>query len=419
MIAGEGFGSPLLEDPASAALPGDESTTLPHLRVAIVCRAARERGSVANVAIRQATELAWSCDVSLVSDTFPSDLPASIRTESAGGWRFDSFRRLAHVPNEVAFCLAARRALKRLTLTRGLDVILFHSHATAALAIPRLRRHAGLRFAMMTHGDVFERPHGTYDPRLTAFYRAVTPKAYRAADLVLALSPDMAARAARGGAPADRVMVIPNGIDLTDLGLPPGATATPPPCGPPLRLLYVGRLSPEKGVAFLLDALVRLRAAEIPFRAVIAGDGPTAAEHAAYVERRGLADSVEMLGRVPRARLGDLYADAQIVCIPSLSDPLPTVALEALAMGRPVIGSAVGGIAYLVEDGVNGLLASPGSGAALAEKLALVATTPGLLQTLALRTYRSVVPDYSWERIGERLGTALRTLASSSRSVTA
>jgi glycosyltransferase involved in cell wall biosynthesis len=395
------------------------TATTPRLRVAIVCREARDRGSVANVAIRQAVELAATCDVALVSDSLPLDLPSSVRPMPAAGRRFALLGRLAHVPNEVAFCLAATRALRRLIAARGLDVILFHSHATAAIAVPRLRRPGGPRFAMTTHGDVFERPPGTYDPRLTAFYRAVTPRAYRAVDRVFALSPDMAAWATRGGTPAARVMVIPNGIDPAELGVAPGSTPAPPSTEPPLRLLYVGRLSPEKGVGFLLQALVRLRDVGVPFQALIVGDGPTAAEHAAFVQAHRLAESVQLLGGVPRGRLAELYARAQVVCIPSLSDPLPTVALEALAMGRPVIGSAVGGISYLVEEGVNGLLAPPASVEALAEALARVASTPELLRTLARGAHRSVFPAYSWERIGERLGAALQALADSPQSMAA
>ena len=406
---------PSIPDAAAAAPPPGAAAGADRPRLAIVCRACGVPGSVAGVAVRQSRELAATFRVALVSDSFPSDVGGA-RAVGIHPWRLGALRRFAHVPAELAFCLAATAALRSLAARGELDLVLFHSHAAAAVAIPRLRRHRHLRFAMLTHGDIFERPAGTYDPRLTAFYRAVTPRAYRACDLVVALSPDMREWALRGGASADRVLVLPNGVDTSDLGMPPEALSEPmePDSPAPLRVLYVGRLAAEKGVGVLLEALARLHEGGVPFRASIVGAGPDSASHATFVARHGLGGVVEMKGAVPRAQLATHYRGAHVVCVPSLSDPLPTVVLEALALGRPVLGTAVGGIPFLVEDGVNGLLVPPGDAAALAAGLDRLARDPALCASLAGRARESVYPRYSWEGVAAQLGGALLRLRAGS-----
>jgi glycosyltransferase involved in cell wall biosynthesis len=264
---------------------------------------------------------------------------------------------------------------------------------------------------MVTHGDVFERPAGTYDPRLTAFYRAVTPRAYKACDLVIALSPDMATWARRGGADPGRIAVIPNGVDVADLGFSEDEEPPAPPTGPPLRVLYVGRLAAEKGVGVLLRALCILRREGVEVSSTLVGGGAEAQSHASFIAESGLRSVVELAGPVSRSSLAPLFASHQVVCVPSLSDPLPTVVLEALALGRPVIGSQVGGIPSLVTDRVNGLLFPPGDASALADRLRELASSPDLARSLSAHARPSVLPRLSWKQVGQRLASTLSDLA--------
>jgi glycosyltransferase involved in cell wall biosynthesis len=117
---------------------------------------------------------------------------------------------------------------------------------------------------------------------------------------------------------------------------------------PPARraVLFVGRLSPEKGVLEFLAATEGLPR-------TIAGDGP-------------LRDRIpDALGLVPSTEVGRLYDRAAVVCVPSLREGYGMAAAEAMAHGRPVVASAVGGLLDLVEDGVTGLLVPPGDVGAL------------------------------------------------------
>ena len=158
------------------------------MHIAIVCRGLRSGGSVAYVALRQARELERHAKVTLVSPDGPN---------------LHWLHRFRHVPDEIAFARAARRALRALAP----DFVLAHGHAASYLAA----RHAGVPHGLFVHGDISDRPAGTYDARLTAFYRWVTPRAYREADVVFVLAPFFA-EIARGHG-AKRVEIVPNGVD--------------------------------------------------------------------------------------------------------------------------------------------------------------------------------------------------------------
>jgi len=160
---------------------------------------------------------------------------------------------------------------------------------------------------------------------------------WRSVDRYVALTSAIAEHLSDYGIPADRIVVKPNAI--TDPG--------PPPTEPGTGFLFAARLSPEKGLGLLLDAWSRHGVGELgPL--LIAGDGPlrTLAEEAAAqrpdVTYLGPLDSAGV-----RARIRDA---ACVVAASTWHDVLPTIVIEALANGRPVLGTAMGGIPYLVDS---------------------------------------------------------------------
>jgi glycosyltransferase involved in cell wall biosynthesis len=136
-----------------------------------------------------------------------------------------------------------------------IDFILCHGYETATLAAADIKREFGIPFGLVSHGDISDQPVGTWDPIVTRFYAAVAPPAYRAADLIIALSPRIRELALLQGARSDNVCLIPHGIDLEEVGL---ESRIPPPAklggSEPMRLLYVGGLLFVKGVDLLLDS---------------------------------------------------------------------------------------------------------------------------------------------------------------------
>ena len=375
----------------------------PVLYLVIICPACAGAGAVANVALNQSRELARYFRVTLLSDSFPATKLEGVTYQPLHPPRFAWLRRFGHVPREIAFTLSAKAALRKLHGGAGVDIVLCHGHAVAALAAGPMQRTLGIPYAMVTHGDIFDRPKGTYDPRLTWFYRQVTRPAYRGAALVVALSPRMRDLALRGGATPERVVVIPNGIDPAEIGLDERAPPPPRAPNPRLELLYVGRLSVEKGVDVLIAAAGLLKADGVAFRLRLVGGGPEEGHLRAQVTQLQLDRDVAFLGPVPRLTLGPLYQSADVVCLPSRSETLPTVALEAMTAGVAVVGSAVGGIPFVIEEGVSGVLVPSQTPRALAEALQRFGRDPALRRRMGGAGRQRSARVFNWPEIGATL----------------
>jgi glycosyltransferase involved in cell wall biosynthesis len=135
----------------------------------------------------------------------------------------------------------------------------------------------------------------------------------------------------------------------------------------PPRIAYAGRLSSEKGVHVLLDAIAQLAAWDLTPQVLLAGDGPARASLEADVAARRLpAGMVTFLGQLDRPALSRMLLDADIFVQPSLTEGFPKASLDALAHGLPVIGSDVGAARALIGSaGERGLLVPPGDAHAL------------------------------------------------------
>jgi glycosyltransferase involved in cell wall biosynthesis len=169
---------------------------------------------------------------------------------------------------------------------------------------------------------------------LMATTLAVHRGTWKSVDRYIALTDKIAAHLRDYGIPEDRIVIKPNGMP------DPGE---PAPLGE--GFLYAGRLTPEKGLELLLDAWRRHPDGALgPLR--IAGDG----ELRPLAERADAErDDVTYLGALDRAQMDEARrAAAVVVAVPTWDDVLPTVVLEALAAGRPVVGTAVGGIPYQI-----------------------------------------------------------------------
>lgn len=160
-------------------------------------------------------------------------------------------------------------------------------------------------------------------------------------------------------------------------------------------VLFVGRVSREKGIASLFDA-ARV-CSDIPF--VVAGNWQ------AMPEASELApDNVTLLGVVPSHELGALYEKARLFVLPSVwYEGFPTVLLEAMSHGLPVVCSRIGGLPEIVEDGITGLLYEPGNVDELADRIRTLWQNPALCQKLGEAGRRKVREDYAADRLMDRL----------------
>lgn len=293
----------------------------------------RHAGDVAGTFVRDAVEAlrAEGLEVSVVS-------PADFRHHGiayghgiVGNLRRAPWKALLVPLFLLAFARAARRAAR--------DADLVHAHWLPS-ALPALA--TGKPFVLQLWGS---------DVALARRVRPLARLLVRRASTVVCASTALAEDARALG--ARDVRVVPSGVALPAT---PGVPDEPP------HLLYVGRLSEEKGVRELADA-----AAGLPL--VVVGDGPL---RQLFPDGRGF---------VPPHELGPWYEGAAAVVVPSRREGYGVAAREAMAYGRPVVASGVGGLLDAVEDGVTGLVVPPRDPTALRAALERI---------LADRAFRTV-----------------------------
>lgn len=179
---------------------------------------------------------------------------------------------------------------------------------------------------------------------------------------------------------------------------------TPLPSEP--RGLFVGVLERYKAPEVLLEAW-RTVSATLPGATLsIVGQGAMEPALRAQVTRLGLDDSVVFLGHVPHEQIADLLDSSTCLVLPSRSEGLPRVAVEAMSRGRPIVGSIGGGIPDLVEDGMNGRLVPPGHSSALVDALIEVLSDPSLATAMGeegRRRFEAWNPAGEWEAGTKRL----------------
>jgi len=219
---------------------------------------------------------------------------------------------------------------------------------------------------------------------------------------VVAISPAVAARLRGGEVPASRITVIPSAVEAGALS--PGrprdrVRAELDTTHDAEVLLTLAALVPRKGVDVLLRALRILAADDLRPVLWIAGDGAERPTLEALSESLGLAAQVRFLGR--RSDRPDLLGACDLVVAPSRSEGLGVAALEAMAVGRPVVASAVGGLGEAVVHGRTGLLVPPDDPGALAEALGQVLRDRALRAALGGEGPRRVAEAFAAEQMVE------------------
>lgn len=156
-------------------------------------------------------------------------------------------------------------------------------------------------------------------------------------------------------------------VAFSDFGSFLGSRPTPLPHLP--AVLFAGALERSKGIDVLLQAWALVHRAYPDARLVVAGDGTLRDMVERRIAEGHMDGSVDLRGAVPRSVVAELLDASRCLVLPSRTEGLPRIVLEALARGRPVVATKVGGVAELVEDGTTGLLVADGDTAALADAL--------------------------------------------------
>jgi len=181
-------------------------------------------------------------------------------------------------------------------------------------------------------------------------------------------------------------------------------------------LVYVGRLSPVKGVEDLAKAFQMLAREDERARLVLAGDGVLKGELERWFQEWGLADRVCLTGWLSDKVLGPLYRAADAVIVPSRYEPFGMVALEAASCGALVIASRTGGLSEIIERSDGSILgAAPESPVELFGLVRRVIEDPDEARRLAERARAHVVETYSWQRVAHAVSSLLLGVVQASR----
>ncbi len=204
-------------------------------------------------------------------------------------------------------------------------------------------------------------------------------------------------------------------VHLVRCGIDPREFAAgPAPHNRDPHILCVGRLVALKGHPLLVSACAELHARGIPARLTLVGEGPERSRLESLARRHGIGDHVRFTGAVGQDEIRDLYRSADVFCLPSLSEGLPVVLMEAMALGVPVLSTRIMGIPELIEDGRSGLLVSPGRVDQVAAALERLLTDPELRARLAAGAREKVRSEFDVDVWARRLREVLTTTVGTS-----
>ncbi len=217
------------------------------------------------------------------------------------------------------------------------------------------------------------------------------------------------------GVASAKIRRLYNGIDLCRFSPATAITRRP-------HILAVGRLVEKKGFTDLVHACRQLQMGQVKFRCSIVGEGPLKETLQAQIDLAGLHNHVKLVGPMPQERLIAALADSRVVVLPCVvtdsgdRDGLPTVLLEAMAMGLPTVSTAVAGVPEIIDHGVTGMLAQPNQPQQLAQHIRLLLQERQLAQRMGLAARKKAVREFNLATNVARLNSWFEAAALSHRS---
>lgn len=268
--------------------------------------------------------------------------------------------------------------------------------------IKGLAGRMGKKVVLITeaHGDWEESPFLYREVPLAKVYAALLNRiagyVFRNSDMLRAIS-SFTRQKLEKSAQGKPIFVFPTYTDIELFLQPDGETEDAARESQP-TVLFVGALAPVKGVQHLIEAMRKVREAVPQAILLIIGQGPYQGELSRRVEQFNLDGAVRFLAPLPQSELARYLKQGHLLVLPSLSEGLGRVLIEAMACGLPVVGTQVGGIPELIEEGVTGYLVSPGDPHALADRIVHLLTHPEEARRMGARGRDLVARAFSTER---------------------
>ena len=360
--------------------------------------------------LRQQRALGWFTMQLTSAKQGPSD---GARQQLVDGWHFyrtaPNARWWARLPvlRQVAVIIGLAVRLRQLARQARPDILHAHSPALNAIAALNAGRALGIPvvYEVRAFWEDAAADHGSSRPgglryRLT---RALESYALHRADAVTTICDGLRRELCARGVPAHKITVIPNAVDAAafDAVADPALVRSLGLDGCPV-IGFIGSFYAYEGLALLLRAMPRLLTAQPALRLLLAGGGPQEAALRALAAQLGIDHAVVFSGRVPHAQVASYYQLVDICVYPRLPMRLtelvtPLKPLEAMALGRLVVASDVGGHRELVEHGKTGMLFRAGDVEALAQAILALLLAPASWPALRRQARAFVETERSWD----------------------
>jgi glycosyltransferase involved in cell wall biosynthesis len=285
---------------------------------------------------------------------------------------------------------------------------LIHAHWVLPNGLPALIA------AQLAHLPLVTSLHGSdvYLSEKAAPLSATAAAIFRASGGITACSSDLHERALRLGAPADRTVTLPYGVDTSAFQPDPQATpAVRQQFGLALDaklVVSVSRLVYKKGLTHLLAAFPQVLVQHPTATLVIAGYGDLREELEQQAKHLGIAERVRFPGQLSRAESAAMIAAADVHVIPSIRDQagnmdgLPNTLLEGMSAGRAIVASRLAGIPDVITDGIHGLLVPEQDPPALAQAISTLLGDPALAARLGQAARARILAELTWAAAAER-----------------
>jgi len=313
------------------------------------------------------------------------------------------------VPFLIKTWITLRRRIRR----RDVDVILFSSMVTAALAVPlkkHLRKH-GVKAAAIVHGQDVTKP--------VKVYQNFVPRVFDALDLVMPVSGPTGEACQERGLPPSKCAVVHNGVQLDRFPVPTvpaGARANQPfraELGEDAVLLCsVGRQVKRKGFAWFIEHVMPRLPENVHYW--LGGDGPEGEAIQTAIDHAQLGDRVRLLGRLGDEQLKDLYQGADLFIMPNIPVPgdmegFGIVMLEAAINGLPTVAARLEGIKEVITDGQNGWFVESGDVDGYVDRILSLTNDRTSLANLSLSAREHVASTFGWDAVAGQYLDNLKT----------
>jgi glycosyltransferase involved in cell wall biosynthesis len=308
------------------------------------------------------------------------------------------------LPHDTPRLYGAYRDVRALIRNRDIQVLLCHGYKAGLVGLLAARKHK-IPAVAVSRG-------WTSESVRVRMYERLDRRVMRWADRVVCVSHAQAAKVARSGVAKGRISVIWDSVRCDRFAASPADArqellhlfSTPPE-----RIVgAAGRLSPEKGFEHLVDAAARVIAKEPTTGFVLFGDGVLRERLQRQIDRLGIADGFLLAGF--RRDLDRFLPGLDVFTLPSYTEGLPNVVLEALAARVPVVATAVGGTPEALEDGEDGFLVPPGEPGPLADRILALLSDSERRAVIGLTGQRHVQEKFSFASQGRQYCDLLERL---------